>query len=98
MAVANSVCSWRSCLKAVQSVHVDGSSCVRVGMDDSQWLPVSAGVRQGCVMSNWLFNLYMDGVVREVNAGVSGKGLELLNVNSGRFEINQLFFAKDTAL
>ena len=27
-----------------------------------------------------------------------GKGLELLSANGGRFEINQLFFADDTAL
>ena len=27
-----------------------------------------------------------------------GKGLELLNANSGRFEINQLLFGDDTAL
>ena len=36
--------------------------------------------------------------MREVNARVLGKGLELLNVNGGRFEINQLLFADDTAL
>ena len=53
---------------------------------------------QGCVMSPWLFNVYMDGVVREVNARVLGKGLELLGVNDGRFEINQMSFADDTAL
>ena len=40
----------------------------------------------------------MDGVVREVNAMVLGKGLELLTVNGGRFEIYQLLFADDTAL
>ena len=49
-------------------------------------------------MSPWLFNVYMDGVVREVNVRVLGKGLELLSANSGRFEINQLLFADDTAL
>ena len=27
-----------------------------------------------------------------------GKGLELLSVNGGRFEINQLLFAENTAL
>ena len=43
-------------------------------------------------------NVYMDAVVREVNARVIGKGLELLSVNDGRFEINQLLFANDTAL
>ena len=36
--------------------------------------------------------------MREVNAMVLGKGLELLSVNDGRFEINQLLFADDTAL
>ena len=38
------------------------------------------------------------GVVREVNVRVLGKGLELLSANGGRFEINQLLFADDTAL
>ena len=33
-----------------------------------------------------------------VNVRVLGKGLELLSVNGGRFEINQLLFADDTAL
>ena len=47
-------------------------------------------------MSPWLFNAYMDGVVRDVR--VLGKGLELLSANGGRFEINQLLFADDTAL
>ena len=49
-------------------------------------------------MSPWLFNGYMDGVVREVNVRVLGKGLELLSANGGRFEISQLLFADDTAL
>ena len=49
-------------------------------------------------MSPWLFNVYMDGVVREVNVRVLGKGLEFLSANGGMFEINQLLFADDTAL
>ena len=51
-------------------------------------------------MSPWLFNVYMDGVVREVNVGVLGKGLKLLSAAAAgdRFEINQLLFADDTAL
>ena len=49
-------------------------------------------------MSPWLFNVYVDGVVRGVNVRVIGKGLELLSTNGGRFEINHLLFADDTAL
>ena len=37
----------------------------------------------------------MDGVVREVNVKVIGKGLELLSANGGRFEINQLLFSEE---
>ena len=40
----------------------------------------------------------MDGVVREVNVRVLGKGIELQNANGGSFEINQLLFADESAL
>ena len=45
------------------------------------------------MMSPYLFNVYMDGVVRKVNGSVLGKRLELLSSNGSRFEINQLLFA-----
>ena len=64
----------------------------------SEWFPVNVGLRQDCVISPWLFNEYMDGMVREVNAMVLGKGLELLNVNCGRYEVTLQLFADDTAL
>ena len=57
---------------------------------------VNVELRQGCVTSKWWFNVYMDGVVREVNASVLGKGLELLSANGGGFAINQLLFGDDT--
>ena len=85
-------------LKAVLSFHVDNRACVQVGNDVSEWFPVNVGLRQGCVTTPWVFNVYMDGVVREVNVMVLGKGLELQSANAGRFEINQLLFADDTAL
>ena len=37
-------------------------------------------------------------MIREVNVRVLGKGLELLSENGGRFKINQMLFADDTAL
>ena len=85
-------------LKVVQSFHVDSRGCVRMGNDMSEWFPVNIGLRQGCVMSPWLFNVYMDGVVRQVNVRVLGKGLDLMSANGGRFETNQLLFANDTVI
>ena len=48
-------------LKAVQSFYVDSRACVRVGNDMSEWFPANVGLRQGCVMSPWLFNIYIYG-------------------------------------
>ena len=56
------------------------------------------GLRQGCVMSPRLFNLYIDGVVREVNARVLGRGSKLVDGNDNEWELNQLLFADDTVV
>ena len=49
-------------------------------------------------MSPWLFNLYIDGVVKEVNARVLGRGLKLVDGNDNEWELNQLLFADDTVV
>ena len=58
----------------------------------SEWFPVNVGFKTG------LCDASMHGMVREVNVRVLWKGLELLSADGGRFEINQLLFADDTAL
>ena len=86
-------------LGAVKSFYAESKACVRVRKEEGEWFGVTTGLRQGCVMSPWLFNVYMDGVVREVNARVLGRGAELSTVGGvQRWEINQLLFADDTAL
>ncbi|WP_435325971.1 reverse transcriptase domain-containing protein, partial [Klebsiella pneumoniae] len=59
---------------------------------------MNVGLRQGCVMSPWLFNIFMDGVVREVDARMLGRGLRLKNADGREWSLNQLLFADDTAL
>ena len=55
----------------------------------SECFPVNVGLRQGCVMS--IYNVYMDGVVQEVNVRVLGRGLELVSANGDRFEITRCY-------
>ena len=50
------------------------------------------------MMSQWLFNMYMDGVIREVNERVLGKGVELLGPEGNVWKVNQLLYADDTVL
>ena len=52
-------------LKAVQSVYEKSEACVRVCGEESEWFEVGVGLRQGCVMSPWLFNLFMDAAMKE---------------------------------
>ena len=51
------------------------------GNDVSEWFSVNVGLRQGYVIYPWLFNVYMDGVVREMNVRVLAKLQELLSAN-----------------
>ena len=85
-------------LKGIQSFYVGSSACVRVGSDMSESFEVTVGLRQGCVMSPWLFNVYMDGVVREVKMRTLGRGLGMRARDGQEWEVSQLLFADDTAL
>ena len=53
----------RKIVEAVQSFYVDSMACVLVEMDVSECFPVNVGLKQGCVMSPWALNVYVDGVV-----------------------------------
>ena len=85
-------------LQGVKSLYVGSKACVRVGNEVSEWFPVRVGLRQGCVILPWLFNLYIDGMVREVNARVLGRGLKLVDGNDNEWELNQLLFADDAVV
>ena len=67
-------------LRALQSLYDDNRMCVRVGGGESEWFEAKVGSRQGCVMSPWLFIIYMDGVVREVYARAEGNGVNATGV------------------
>ncbi len=49
----------------------------------------------GCVILLWLFNVYMNDVVREVNARMLGRCLSLVNADGKEWNMNQLLFADD---
>ena len=56
-------------LSGIKSNYVDSSACVRVKGGESELFKIDSEVRQGYIMSPWLFNLYMDGVMKEVKMG-----------------------------
>ena len=49
-------------------------------------------------MSPWLFNIFFDTMVRQVNERAVGKGVKLRYENGGGWEIEQVLYAHDTVL
>ena len=45
-------------LKAIQSLYVNCEARVKVGEKHTEWFEVKQGVRQGCTLSSWLFNVF----------------------------------------
>ena len=85
-------------LSGIMSFYDEGRACVRVGNKVSESFEVKMGLRQGCVMSPWLFNIFMDGVVREVYTRVNQAGVKMSVRGEREWVLSQLLFADDTAL
>ncbi len=58
-------------LNSIKSFYKNISACVKISGETKEHFEIKVGLRQGCVMSLWLFNIYMDGVIREMKRGQS---------------------------
>ena len=52
-------------LGGIKSMYVDSLQHFIVIGSKSEQFRLDSGVRQGCIMSPWLFNVYMDAVMQE---------------------------------
>ncbi len=46
-------------LRVVKSFYEESSACVKISGETSEHFEIKVGLRQECVMSPWLFNIYM---------------------------------------
>ena len=82
-------------LEAVKAFYKNSRAGVRVGRKMGDLFEVKGGLRQGCVMSPWLFNLYMDEVVKSMNRQGRGMKVKYGGIDE---EVNVFLFADDTVL
>ena len=52
-------------LSTIQGLYYDSEATVKVEEETTDWFEVQRGVRPGYPMSPWLFNIYLDMVVKE---------------------------------
>jgi len=76
----------------IQNLYGQAVSAVRVGADISDWFRQTVGVRQGCVLSPDLFNLFLEHVLGEALEAYRGGAL----INGRR--VSNLCFADDIDL
>ena len=74
-------------------MQVNQETTVRTGHGTTDWFQIVKGVRQGCVLSSCLFNLYAEYIMR--NAGLEEVRAE---IKFARRNNNNLRYADDTTL
>ncbi len=61
-------------IEEIKVFYREANACAEADGELSDSFAVGVGVRQGCVMSPWLFNIFMDGCMREVGKGEAKVG------------------------
>jgi len=77
-------------LRILQSLYWSQRAAVRVEGDLTRFVKIKKGVRQGCVFSPDLFNLYSESVMKEIE--------DLHGIAIGGVNVNNVRYANDTAL
>ena len=77
----------------LRNLYASQEATVRTGLGTTDWFQIGKGVRQGCILSRYLFNLYAEYIMR--NAGLEEAQAEIKI--TGR-NINNLIYADDTTL
>ena len=54
----------RHLIKLIESLYLSQEAAVRVEGETSKWFNVGKGVRQGCILSPYLFNIYAENIMR----------------------------------
>ena len=66
---------------------------VRTEHGTTDWFQIGKGVRQGCILSPCLFNLYAEYIMKNAGLGEAQAGMKIVGRN-----INNLRYADDTTL
>ncbi len=64
-------------LRAIKSFYEKASTCVKISGETSKHFEIKVDLRQGCVMLPWLFNIYVDGVTREMKGKIGEVGVRM---------------------
>ena len=77
----------------LRNLYAGQEAMVRNGHGTTDWLQIGKGVRQGCILSPCLFNIYEEYIMRNAGLEEAQAGIKIARRN-----INNLRYADDTTL
>ena len=77
----------------LRNLYAGQEATVRTGHGTTDWFQIGQGVRQGCILSPCLFNLYAEYILRNAGLEEAQAGIKIAGRN-----INNLRYADDTTL
>ena len=75
----------------LRNLYAGQEATVRTGPGTTDWFQIGKGVRQGCILSPYLFNLYAEYIMRNVGLEEAQAGIK-----TARRNLNNLRYADDT--
>ena len=80
-------------IRLLRNLYAGQEATVRTGHGTTDWFPIGKGVRQGCLLSPCLFNLYAEYIMRNAGVEEAQAGIKIAGRN-----INNLRYADDIIL
>ena len=77
----------------LRNLYAGQEATIRTGHGTTDWIQIGKGVRQGCILSPCLFNLYAEHLMRNAGLEKAQAGIKIAGRN-----INNLRYADDTTL
>ena len=77
----------------LRNLHAGQEATVRIGHGTTDWFQIRKGIRQSCILSLCLFNLYAEYIMRNAGLDEAQTGIKI-----SRRNINNLRYADDTTL
>ena len=77
----------------LRNLYTDQEATVQTGHGTIDWFQIGKGVRQGCILSSCLFNLYTEYIMRNAGLDEAQAGIKIARRN-----INNLRYVDDTTL
>ena len=80
----------------LRNLDADPEATVRTGHGTTDWFQIGKGVRQGCILSPCLFNLYADFIMRNAGMDEAHGRIKIAgrNINNERYADNTTLMAQ----